>query len=102
MGSHEFAEILVESFEESGVCYAKCPELNLVARGDTPTQALLKLMNMVTLSLDVAAMRGNLKAVLEHAGIRVLANHPGGNAPSDNGKFWFLPLMDNAGSRSVR
>ena len=96
-----FIPVHIIQFQEQGLAFAKCREMNLVAHGRTEGEAIVKLMNMVTASLAVAFMRGNLDAVIQNSGMTILANQPVDVPASDEGLSWFLPVLADASPGAV-
>ena len=96
-----FIRLQIVPFQEQGHEFARCPEMNLVARGESGAEAIVKLINMVTASLAVASMRGNLDAVLAGAGLEVLPALPEAEPSPSEGLHWFVPLLTDAHPRTA-
>lgn len=96
-----FIRLQIVPFQEQGHEFARCPEMNLVARGTSGPAAIVNLLNMVTASLAVASMRGNLDAVLAGTGLEVVPALPEEEPPPSNGLHWFVPLLTDARPRTA-
>jgi len=90
-----------KGLQEQGLFFAKCRELNLVSQGNSETEAIVKLVNMITASLTVAKRRGNLDAVLKGSGTQVPFNSV---VPEDTEAEGFgitIPTPQDAGAGPV-
>ena len=96
-----FIRLQIVAFQEQGHEFARCPEMNLVARGESGAEAVVKRINRVTASMAVASMRGNLDAVPVCAGLEVLPVVPEEERPPSDGLHWFLPLLTDAHPRTA-
>ena len=71
-------------------------EFDLVADGDTESEAVINLMNLLTASLSFAHRRGNLDAILNKAGVHPLDAMPKEQDAPGGHKLWFMPMIENA------
>ena len=94
-----FIPIHIAPFQEEGEFFAKCPEMRLVARGESEAQAIVNLLNMAAASLMAAHMRGNLLSVVEKSGLKIVPSQPAAARVSAQGLNVFLPVLTDAGPR---
>ncbi len=76
--------------------FARSVEFDLIADGETESEAVINLMNLLTASLSFAHRRGNLSAILSKAGVRPLDEMPKEHHTLGSSKLWFMPMIENA------
>jgi hypothetical protein len=86
----------IEPFEKQGKWFARCPEFDLVAHGDTSLDAARNLFNMMLRSVVVAKSMGNLERILKRAGVQTVTGVPEDAMTGRRDALWFLPLIPDA------
>lgn len=91
-----YIPIHIVPYSKHNRAFARSVEFDLVADGETESEAVINLMNLLTASLSFAHRRGNLKAILDKSGIRPLGEMPKERDALGGHKLWFMPMIENA------
>jgi hypothetical protein len=94
-------EASLELFEEGGQEIARWPKLRLSAHGATRQEAIRNLVQMVLASFTVSVERGDLKQMLDRAGVELKPLLPGERVPDRIDAVPYLVIHTDAGSRSA-
>jgi hypothetical protein len=95
-----FLKIRIIPFQEGQYHFVRSPQMNFVARGDTPVEAVINFVNMVAASISVAGLRGNLSVLIKNSGVEVLQCAPQEAASSAGSRDIYFPLIAAADARA--
>lgn len=100
--SFEFIPLHITPFEENGVWFAKAEEFQIVAHGESETEAARNVYNKVLRAVFVALKEGRLPAILKKAGVEIKLGVPEEDVTLTGQKdLWFLPIAHRADHLSL-